>query len=62
MVRAVSEFSDSLNGIKYPCAMCEKPAVIWSRPDAQGRYRWCGEHFDRLALETLATPPNALPK
>lgn len=51
----MSDFAEQVTGqAKYPCAVCEQPAIIFTPPDREGRRRFCGEHFDRLALETLA--------
>lgn len=54
----MSEFADAVKGATYPCAVCEAPAVMFTPPDREGRRRWCGQHFDRLALETLASAPS----
>lgn len=59
VVRIVRKFADSLNGIKYPCAVCGVSAVVFTPPDPQGRRMWCGEHFDKIGLDTI--PPRHTP-
>lgn len=54
----MSDFAEQITGaVSYPCAVCPAPAIIFTPPDREGRRRWCGEHFNSVALEAIANEP-----